>query len=275
MPFTISVFSDEIELNRKTEVLVLDRKDRLKRKNFQIHLCKLKLPRWVLTEINKKPVVAAEFMFVQLANELDRHQLIMLGHLLCSTPKGKKAITTKKQLIMRIKSLKGFRGYENAMVAAKYVEDACRSPLEAICHMLFSLPNYLGGLALGDAEFNKKIDFRPDVAAALGQPWCLADLFFRKYRLIIEYDSFANHNTAFQFGKDAERATALRRHAYYVINVVTSQIYKPLAFEQLVRHIASLTRKGFRIRTSKYYESLEKIRALLPTWDGVNECIAS
>lgn len=238
----------------------------LRKKGYITHLCGLDLPSGAVLKHRGKYIASPELVFLELANELDFHQLILLGIQMCSHPPGEpsKAVSSKKKLEAFIKKTSRHYGYRNAMRAVKYIEDGSASIMESIVFLILTLPNLLGGFGLNGACFNNEIYLNHDAAQRLGQNRCFVDLYYSEARLAIEYDSFTHHNSAAAQGKDLSRATALERQGIDTMRLGTTMFYNKKEFDEFILNLASRLGKRIRIRTNKFEKEHNNLRSLMP-----------
>ena len=121
IPYIEAVIGTEISETDLVDITVFERFAGADKK-CRIHLCELNLPVGAVISKNGKMVASPELLFLQLANKLDIHRLILLGLQLCSHPPGKpsKAITTKQKLKSFLAKTSGHWGHRKALRAAKF-----------------------------------------------------------------------------------------------------------------------------------------------------------
>ncbi len=264
------IFKSELRDNTEEHYTVFSRKDLFFRKGCTIHLCSLPLPESHKQELRGKSVVSPELAFVQVASSLDIHRLILLALLLCAKPDGAllKPITSKSKMIRKIKNLEHFYGKKKALRALQYVENSCRSPMEAILFMLLRLPYNLGGYGLSGAIFDYEVPLGLENAKTFRQWRVFADLFYKKARLFIEYDSKEFHSNQADLQRDIERTAAILRENYRVIHVRTNQVFDMYKFETVAQNIARIIGKRIRIGNRDEFIKMQlKLRTLLPRFD--------
>ncbi len=108
--------------------------------------------------------------------------------------------------------------------------------MESIAYMILTLPHALGGYGLDGAVFNYEFMLKDEAAKRLGQKRCFVDLYYKKERLAVEYDSFAFHNRPMDQGKDAIRSAILERQNIEVIHLNTIQLYDKDACKDCVKY---------------------------------------
>ena len=238
-----------------------------KKKGRIDHFCKMDLPRDAVVKYGNDLIASPKLVFLELANELDIHRLILLGLQMCSHPVGKSnmAVTTKRRIDSFLKRTPGVIGHRNAVRAIKYIENGSASLMESIAFMILTLPNLYGGFGLKGARFNYEIPLEEKAKRQLRQKRCFADLYYPKAKLAVEYDSYAYHNSPSSQGKDGARAVALENQGIKVMRFVTTQLYNKKLFLEFALNLSSNLGKHMRIRTDKFYKAHRNLRKLLPS----------
>ena len=232
----------------------------------EVHSCVLALPRGAVVARGSETIASPELLFLELAGLLSIHRLILLGLQLCSHPPGcpSEAITTKKKLMTFLARAKGHRGYRKALRAVQYVENGSASVMESLAYMILTLPNALGGYGLNGAVFNHEIILKEEGRTRLGHLRCFTDLYYTKAKLAVEYESFSYHSSPLEQGKDAVRAAILERQGIDVMHLSTVQLYDKYACRDFACNLSSRIGKRISIRTKKFNEMHDLMRALLP-----------
>lgn len=266
IPFIEVVLGSEALKNSPDEMTVFDEDQRFSINGRKVHSCGLALPAGAVAVRNGITVSSPELLFLELANRLSIHQLILLGLQLCSHPQGKpsEAITSKQKLSAFLAQTAGHRGHRKALRALKYVENGSASIMESIMYMILRLPNSLGGYGLDGAVFNHEIKLTGEARKLLGQNRCFADLYYKKEKLAVEYESFAHHSSPSEQSRDIMRADALERQGIKVMHLCTIQMYDKNACRSFAHNLAARLDKRIQIRTDKYEEMHDLLRALLP-----------
>jgi len=248
------------------DITVTDRITYHQRKNHVTHLRSDTLPRDAVILINKKYVASPEMVFLDLADILDIRRLIFLGLQMCSHPPGKpsKAVTTKHKLALFIKKTQGFRGSVAAERAIKHIEDGSNSVMESLTFMLLTLPHTYGGYGLNGAVFNHEIPLRANAEQHLRNKRFFVDLYYKKTKLAVEYDSLTHHSKPAEQGKDLLRMTTLERQGIRIMRLSSTQLYDKKAFEEFAQNVAAYIGKRIRIRTEVFTDAHRNLRDLLP-----------
>lgn len=266
IPYIETVLGADLAKKSLAEFTVFQSKFLSQQRGQISHLCQLPLPAGAVVSLNGKLIASPELIFLELALKLDIHRLILLGLQLCSHPPGKpnEAITTKEKLEIFLAKTPGYHGRIKALRAIKYIRDGSASVMESIAYMILTLPHSLGGYGLNGAVFNHEIRLKEAASKRLGQNRCFADLYYKPAKLAVEYESFAFHSSPQEQGKDIMRAAILARHGIEVMRLSTIQLYDKDACMDFAFNLASRLRKRIHIRTEKFDEMHELLRALLP-----------
>jgi hypothetical protein len=246
------------------------RNDRYYPNGCKVYASKGHLPSGAIVKESGEKVASPELVFLQLASKLDIHRLILLGLQLCSHPPGKpcSAITTKQKLKLFIRKTQGCRGGQKALRALKYIENGSASIMESIAYMILALPIALGGYGLKGITLNYEVRLGDDGVNRLGQNRCFIDLYFKSEKIGVEYESYAFHGSPYEHGRSMIRATVLERQGISVMPFSTIQLYDKEACRDFAFNLASYLGKRIQIRTKKFNQMHDYIRALLPRRDA-------
>jgi hypothetical protein len=173
-------------------------------------------------------------------------------------------ITTKKKLEEFISKTRWHKGQRKAIQALKYVQDGSASIMESLTYMILGLPHILGGYGLHGAIFNHEIKLKGEAKLSLGQDRCFVDLYYKKERVGVEYQSIAHHSSPTEQGKDAKRAVILERKGINVLFLNTIQLYERTACRDFAYMLAARLGRRIQIRTDKFDEMHILLRELLP-----------
>ncbi len=275
------IFMNLDERSEKAHITYLKRGERNFRHGQITHLCQTPLPsNAVLSSSSVKKVIGAEadsentrpnlkiaspeLVFLQLATELNLHQLTLLGLQMCSFPPGQpqKAVTSKQKLCNFIKKAPGLRGVQKSAHALRFIENGSASVMESFAFMVLSLPNHLGGYGLGKPIFNYEIKLRDEGKQRLGQKRCFLDLYYKEAKLVVEYDSFAFHNSPSEQGKDAMRSVILESQGIGTMSLSTLQLHNPDACRDFAHNLAKRIGRRVQIRTAKFDAAHAQLRGL-------------
>lgn len=266
IPYVETVLGSKITESKEVHFTVSRRNTMWETKGHKIHWCRVSLPASAVLSKNGIAVASPELVFLQFACKLSMHQLILLGLQLCSHPPGNPlaTITTKQKLNAFITKTPGYQGRRKALRAIKYIENGSASIMESMVYMILTLPHSLGGYGFSGANFNYEIKLNDEAGKLLGQKRCFTDLYYKSAKLAIEYDSFSFHNSPSSQGKDSIRSAILHRHGIEVMHFTTIQLYNERACTDFAFNLASRLGKRMQIRTKKFDEMNQLLRALLP-----------
>lgn len=265
--FLKSDYISQCQCNLMKDITVTNPNQAYRRKNHNVHLCKLLLPRGAVVKYQNMLIASPELVFLELANELNIHQLILLGLQMCSHPPGKpsKAITTKRKLKEFLKKTSRHYGSAKAKRAVKYIENGSNSIMESIVFMILTLPYQLGGFGLSGVRFNYEIVLDSTAKKSLGQKRCYVDLFYPDANLAVEYDSSEHHDDSDKYDQDMFRSNTIKSQGVDVFHLTKSQLYQKKACELFAHNISMRLGKRLRYKTKGFYKSNIYLRKLLPS----------
>ncbi len=266
IPYIEAVLGNEIKEDNMNDITVFEQNSRFYVNGKKVHSCKTPLPSGAVTVRNGMMVASPELLFLELSNKLSIHQLILLGLQLCSHLPGQpsKAITTKQKLSAFIAKTTGHWGHRKAENAVKHVENGSASIMESIAYMILGLPHNLGGYGLNGAVFNHEIRLKGEAKNHLGQNRCFVDLYYKKAKIAVEYESLTYHNSPSEQGKDLIRSEVLKKQSIDVLHLSTLQLYNSVACRTFASNLATRLGKRMQIRAKKFDEMHASLRALLP-----------
>ncbi|MDO4538930.1 MAG: hypothetical protein Q4B54_12270 [Coriobacteriales bacterium] len=236
------------------DVLVPTRESRRYGKQFVPHLWGGGIQRGAFRRVAKDIYISSpEFLYVQLASEIDEIELARLALELCGTYRLVQnmhyrrhcpALTSTAKLARFIERSAGSRGASKARSALRWVADNSASPQETNMLLALCLPQRWGGYSLPLPELNPELPvnerMRPYVEGDVYKPDCywVRERHGKTVRITAEYDSDECHGTP----EDAER-TRIRRNAfktmgYLVTSVNLIQMRSATNFQYPARQIA-------------------------------------
>lgn len=271
IPCIEDVLGYKIKETGLTHITVPENNARFRSNGKKVHSCELALPAGAIITRNGSMVASPELLFLELASELSIHRLILLGLQLCSYPSGlpSEAITKKQKINAFLEKTAGHRGQRNAIRAMKYVENGSASIMESLAYMILALPRALGGYGLNGSVFNHEIKLKSEARIHLGQNVCYADMYYKKAKLDVEYDSFAYHSSPKEQAKDAVRSVILERQGIAVVHLSTFQLYDRNACMDFAYSLAARLGKRINTRTKSFDEMHALLRNLLPEGKAV------
>ena len=143
----------------------------------------------------------------------------------------RRPMATIRSIEAYLNSLYHVRGSARVRRLLKYAIENTASPEEARLAALLLLPENLGGKGLPAATSNERLRTTDACFASPRYP----DLFWKKYRLVLEYESDEFHSGRDSLGKDSARRAQLQAAGYHVVTMTNRQLHNPVEFEDTVR----------------------------------------
>lgn len=202
-------------------------------------------------------VAGPELCFLQLARTYSLAELVRLGFELCGgysiegrVERGfsdRSPLTTKEKLTSFLETASGHAGMRAARKAAQYVLDNSASPRETDLAMMLCMPVHYGGYGLRGAELNAEIDpsnsLRNSTRLLADRRTYKPDIFWRKQRVIVEYDSNYAHALTRKITLDSSRRNSLQSMGYSVVTVSNDLIRSTAAMDRVVRGLCKALKK--------------------------------
>lgn len=216
-----------------------------------------------------------ELCFVQLMQCLPFHAAVHAGNALCGTffldPSrlerlgSRVPLTTVQRIEGYLQQNPGLYGIQNARRVLRWVVDGVASPPESFLAMALGLDQRYGGYGVPNLVVNERIVPSKKAQGIAGRETLKPDLCCRAARLVIEYDSNAEHLTPQQIMRDATKRLALEADGFKVITVTALQ----LGNRQEVRHVAeqACARMGRRLRIQSRRFEEQQARLFRMGWD--------
>jgi len=255
----------ELSVEHPFEVLVRDKGQRARSKAVQARIWSTPVAATAFRTVRRNIYVSSpEFVFLQLATRLDLPELVALGMELCGTYRRKVRVphidsdeigfttnyhqamlTTPKRLRGFLDSMRPAPGCGKALKALEYVLPNSASPMETAIYLLLCLPRRLGGYALPQPILNPAI-----AISKSGQQYTLRksakpDLFWKKIRLDLEYNSDEFHEEN-QRASDSMRRKALEHMGVEVIELTSDELLSVELFHATALRIARRFKKRIR-----------------------------
>lgn len=250
---------------RPLEVLLHDASQRTRSRAVRARVWTSSLPSTAFRTLRKDMYVSSpEFVFLQLANRLDLPDLIALGMELCGTYRrnvevprlGGEAVTlstayhqpplsSPQRLRGFVSSMKSAPGQPKALKALDYVLPNSASPMETALYLLLCLPRRMGGYALPKPELNPPIVFSKSGRKYTLRFAAKPDLYWRKARLDLEYDSNEFHDESTR-AIESMRQKALERMGIEVIGLTPDELFSTNLFHATAMRIARRLKRRIR-----------------------------
>lgn len=188
-------------------------------------------------------VCAPELVFVQMASSLSRGELLALGYELCGSYsvdrnqfQVRHPLSTSNRLRAYAEQIKGAHGAKLARSVARCVHGKSASPAETRMAAIVATPRVYGGLGLGDVRLNEPIRLSGEAERIAHAPVLVCDAVWAQGKVVLEYDSVANHLGRAQLSKDSRRRSALAAEGFTVRSVTGSQLSNVYEFQETVVH---------------------------------------
>lgn len=232
-----------------------------------------KIPKGALRKVSADAFVSSpEFVFLQMARELELVELIELGMELCGTYRRHESgptaydyppLTTPGKLKTFLKAAGPAPGIKRAREATKYLIPNSASPFETIVYLLLCLPRRLGGYAFPRPILNVRVRI-----GARGRQHTLRrssypDLYWRSVNLDLECHG-ADHEREKTRTADSMRRKALERMKVEVVELTYAEMTDPELFRATVKRLAK--KLGFRLRARNeggFAQREDTLRAIL------------
>ena len=184
-------------------------------------------------QLCKIVVSSPEFCFLQMAQVLGDYELVELGLELCgcyaidpSSERGmvkRAAVTTPKRLLAFCERAQGLRGIKRARKAARWAVAGSGSPRESRTTMIASLPRTMGGHGLPLPLLNYEMLLPQHIARIVGTDKIRPDMYWRKFKTVLEYDSSGWHDGYEAAEHDARKRSAYRMLGLRIVSLTKSQ----------------------------------------------------
>lgn len=134
------------------------------------------------------------------------------------------------------------RGSGKGYAVADLAFDNSGSPMETALALMLTLPVEMGGYGLPKPILNWSVPIDPEMRGIAAQDEIIADLCWRDYGLVIEYDSWEKHGKLgpAKLAKDHARANSLTALGWKVLTVGSVQIASAQGVALIARQVATL-----------------------------------
>lgn len=192
-----------------------------------------------------------ELCFVQLARTYSLHELVRAGNVLCGAffidveagerLESRVPLMSKRRIEAHLRVNPGIPGSKKARQALPWITEGTASPPEAFLAMVLGLPFRCGGFQIPGLLANRRLKMSPKAQEIAHRSTLVPDLLIPETRLVVEYDSTAEHTSARQLTRDAQKRLALEYEGYKVITVTTKQLASRAEMrrvaEEVYRHL--------------------------------------
>lgn len=243
------------------------------------HVCSGPFPTGSCFDFGDDVLIASPgFIFLQLAQSLERVELIALADELCglysfddSAERGMRKrtvpLTTKAVLRCYLESATGVRGQKAALAALQYAVERSASPMETLDEMLLCLPFRYGGYNLPTPSMNHPIPLSGKARALVKASECHGDICWPASSLNVEHNGGFDHSSPRAQSSDRARVNAIVEMGYEVIELTDGQVSNPTAFEAIALRIAAKLGKRIRARYLGMPEQRVLLRKTLYAWN--------
>lgn len=234
-------------------VIVADARDRCQTKAAVCHVWAGQTPSNSFTRLTRGIFLSAPARtFAEMAQELSFVELVRFGFILCGTyaydkkseggfRKRAAPLTTVQALKNQVDKMHGRNGFKKATRALRFISGASASPMETNLTMALCLPRMLGGYGLDMPVLNFRIEARSK--GLVERDHFVCDLYWKKQRVCVEYDSRQHHSGSEAETHDSARRSALLSEGVIVVSVTPDQFFDARKFDETARAIAKLTGK--------------------------------
>ena len=210
-----------------------------------------------------------EFVFLQLATELDWVDLALLGcemlgfyacnHVGSSDLLRCHPLATVGSLTRFLEGIPaGVRGIARATRVAGLVVERSASTGETAMALLLSIPRSRGGYGLPVPTMNARVDVPARLCELLGRNHLMCDAFWPKARFALEYNGKAEHEGDVAAAHDRERAGRLQAIGVKMETVTAFELVRTAAFDKVARRVARSI--GYRLFSRDYGNEWHKRR---------------
>ena len=235
--------------DRLLHLVVADAADRCRTRDCACHVWSGPVPVGSYLKVGEGLFVGSPAMsFMQSASELSLIELVRYGYVLCSSYaydageegfRKRDPLTTVKALERFVEKTRGRQGEKKARRALRFVRDRSASPMETNLVMALCLPRMLGGYGIELPELNPRIAARGGGLVARDHFAC--DLYWRKSRVAVEYDSREHHSGNDAETRDSARRSALLTQGVTVVTITPEQFFDARKLDEAARAVAKLT----------------------------------
>ena len=208
-------------------------------------------PRDALVPAGEKSfVVSPECCFLQMAQRLDFHHLVLLGMELCGfyciDPTAEEGFARREVALTSCERIRDFlaenegaRGRRAAETALRYVADGAASPMESAIYLLLCLPYKRGGYGLPRPMLNYPLELTENaLKISKGLP-CWGDICWPTPKLDLEYLGESGHEGKGNMLSDRRRTLAIEEAGYEVIEITKEQATDLATFDIIARRVAA------------------------------------
>lgn len=209
-----------------------------------------------------------ELCLLQMGNALSFHELLLASNMLCGIFRknpGDGRLEKRPPLSSKRKSLTflvhnpHIPGSKAVRAVLRWTTENTASPPEAILAMMLGLPFRLGGFQLDGFEVNRRISVSQKAQVLAGRRTLVPDILFEEPRLVLEYDSTAEHTSALQLSRDAKKRMALEADGYKIITITAKQLYSGEEMKRVAKQVYQHLGLRFRPQSCAFASNQRKL----------------
>jgi len=201
-------------------------------------------------------ICSPELCVILATRELDGIAAIQLmyetvgGYSVCGSDKGfiqRPPLTTIERIRSLLEGMIGFSRRRWLLELTGFVLDGSMSPMETACAMTLILPRRFGGYGLKKLpELNREIEVEGRARQVISKGLLRADMCWLDEKLIVEYDSTAEHENAPSIDADNNRRVALQFMGFKVVTITRKRFASAGEFDKVFLPISK--ELGLRLR---------------------------
>lgn len=209
-----------------------------------------------------------ELCLAQMTRGLSFFELLLATNALCSIFRKshvdghlekRRPLSSKKKILTFLEHNPRIPGSKDLRAVLPWITENTASPPEAILAMMLRLPFRLGGFQLDGFETNRRLSPSQKAQVLAERRTLVPDILFETSRLVLEYDSTAEHTSALQLARDAKKRMALEADGYKVITVTAKQLRSDEGMQQIAKQIYHHMGLRFRPQSSAFASNQRKL----------------
>lgn len=262
-------------------ILVFAQNQKRRRTTYRTHLWSAPLPPGSLYDFGSGAYVCSpEFVFLQMASQLETAQLVALACELCglysldeSAERGLRKrqvpLVSLNELVSYIECARRLkiRSASHALGALRLAVERCASPMETASAMLLTLPVRMGGYAIPQPAMNLEIPLTSAARRLCPTERCYGDMCWPGAHLDLEYLGDHDHSGKQAMEQDRGRTDALIAMGFTVIEATSAQVRDWRAFEEIAVTIAGRLSRRIRTESRGNLEARAELRRLVFDWN--------
>lgn len=234
--------------DKPLHLVVATANDRIRTKDLRYHVWSGSFPPGSFVRLRRGVHLSSpDRSFFEMASELSLIELVRYGFTLCSgyayddNDQGfrkRNPLTTVQSLARYAENAGNRHGAKKAARALRFVANASASPMETNLTMSLCLPRMLGGYGLELPELNLRIQAK--TKGLVGRDHFACDLYWRRQRIAVEYDSRLHHSGTQAETNDSARRSALLTHGITAVSITPEQFFDARKLDEAARAVAKL-----------------------------------